>query len=135
MNIDDRALTFSHKVVLRGAHIWDTGCFSVPAACHGCNLVKKHAIGCFLLLSSIFFYTILLFSQHFSSNKRVADISEKTIRGRALKFLQNVDLDRTHVWKKFSDLDLDSLWMTLTPCFQLWALVTLWKINRFEIFF
>ena len=35
-------------------------------------------------------------------------ISRKTIRVRALKFLQNVDLIRTLVWKKFSDLDLDT---------------------------
>jgi len=46
-------------------------------------------------------------------NSGVRDISEKSITARALIFSQNVDLTRTHVWKKFSDLDLDSLWMTL----------------------
>ena len=59
-----------------------------------CLIIKKHPKGCFLLLLSIFFFS------YYSHNSKiwVRDVWEKTIRGRALKFLQNVDLIRTHVW-------------------------------------
>jgi len=97
-------------------------------------LIKKHPIGCFLLLLSIFFFTFLLLLFD-SSNEHLMSCSEETIRARALKFILNVGLMYTHIRKEFSDLDLDSLWMTLTTCFQLWALITLWIVNRFEIFF
>jgi len=108
-------------------------------------LIKKHPIGCFLLLLSIFFFTLLLFLLFLflflflllfrHSNERSRDGSEETIRDRAPKFSQNVDLMYTMCRKEFGDLDLDSLRMTLTTSSQLWALITLWKVNRFEIFF
>ena len=77
-------------------------------------LIKKHPIGCFLLLLSIFFFTLLLFLLFLfllfrHSNERSRDGSEETIRDRAPKFSQNVDLMYTMCRKEFGDLDLDSL--------------------------
>ena len=64
MNIDVRALTFSNNVVLRGTHILDTGCFSVSAACHGCNLVfhchfyHKNRLHFFFKAKAIYLYIL-----------------------------------------------------------------------------
>ena len=104
---------------------------------HKKSIIKKHPIGCFLLLLYIFFFSYYYYYYYYFhfSNLTLRHISRETVRGRALKLLQNVDLINAHCIKKFVDLDLDSLWMTLRPCFQLWALITLWKVNRFEIFF
>jgi len=74
------------------------------------------------LLLSIFFFTLLLLLLLLlfrRSNEPSRDGCEETIRDRAPKFTQNVDLMYTMCRKEFGDLDLDSLRMTLTTSSQL----------------
>ena len=107
MNIDARALKFSHNVVLRGTRVWDTGCFLASAACRGCSLVLLRNTlpkGCFLLLLSKFFFTFLLLLRVIILllATRGEHFSEKTRRVTGLKNLLNIVLVRTHVWFVFS---------------------------------
>ena len=66
------------------------------------------SIRCLSRMQSSYYYYFT------SSNLRVLDRSEETIRDRAPKFSHNVDLMYTVCRKEFGDLDLHSLRVTLT---------------------
>ena len=64
-------------------------------------LIKKHPIGVFFYCICTYSFLVIICSQ------TLADSSETTIVGRALKFSQNVGLMYTHCRKEFVDLDFD----------------------------